>query len=348
MVRQVEVRADSVRHPIPEGSLVEFLAVRLILERLALAATARETLGFTGPLSALRAVARQRAGQHEPLSLEQQAFQVFQLAQVLGWPPAALDKMTPEEWTKLLVEIETFSSLERRRIFQLAYERRFVTQTLDALALHRWTPRPGSGRPRFQASFCLDDREESIRRHLEEVAPDAETFGVAGFYGVAMYYRGAEDAHFVPLCPIVIKPQHWVAEQVVEDQAEDHARRAKLRRGLGTLYHRFHLGTRSFALGAVLSAGVGVLASIPLVGRILFPRLAAKLRGKFGKYIQAPLKTRLQLERSHPVPGPENGHIGYAIDEMINIAERQLRDMGLTSQFRAAGLHDRSWVLQSE
>ena len=70
------------------------------------------------------------------------------------------------------------------------------------------------GQPRFQAVFCIDEREESIRRHLEELAPDAATFGTAGFFSVAMYYRGVADAHFVPLCPAVIRPRHWVAEQV--------------------------------------------------------------------------------------------------------------------------------------
>ena len=35
----------------PRGSLVEFLAVRLLLDRFALAYTAREALGFTGPLA---------------------------------------------------------------------------------------------------------------------------------------------------------------------------------------------------------------------------------------------------------------------------------------------------------
>src|SRR5204863_1836769 len=41
MVRQVEVRGDRVPRPAPGGSLVEFLAVRLLLDRFALAHTAR-------------------------------------------------------------------------------------------------------------------------------------------------------------------------------------------------------------------------------------------------------------------------------------------------------------------
>ena len=55
-----------------------------------------------------------------------------------------------------------------------AYERRFRDQCLDAIARHTGRAPSHSKPPRFQAIFCIDEREESIRRHLEELAPDAE------------------------------------------------------------------------------------------------------------------------------------------------------------------------------
>src|SRR5262249_49979908 len=157
---------------------------------------AKETLGFTGPLRGLRSELRRRIGPPPQPSAEQRAFLVFQLAQVLGWTPAELHDLSESEWFTLLEEIESFSSGARRRTFHQAYEHRFNTRALDALALH--APAPGPDRPRFQAVFCIDEREESIRRHLEELAPGGATFGIAGFYFVPMYYRGADDAHFVP------------------------------------------------------------------------------------------------------------------------------------------------------
>ena len=102
----------------------------------------------------------------------------------------------------LLDEVEGFTELDRRRVFHLAYEHRFRIQTLDALASRAGRKPQEPERPSFQAVFCIDEREESIRRHVEEVAPTAETFGAAGFFGVVMYYRGAAAADFVPLCPV--------------------------------------------------------------------------------------------------------------------------------------------------
>jgi hypothetical protein len=148
-----------------------------------------------------------------------------------------------------------------------------------------------------------------------------------------MYYRGAADAHFVPLCPIVIQPQHWVTEDVCDEQGEVHRRRAKTRWALGTVSHRFHLGSRSFALGALLTGAVGVLASVPLVARILFPGLTARVRRRMGHIVQPPAFTRLQMDRVEPTPGPENGHVGFSVEEMTNAGERLLRDLGLTAGF---------------
>ena len=53
IIRQMEVRSDRVHFPVPTGTLMEFLAVRLILERMALAYVARKELGYRGDLSGL-------------------------------------------------------------------------------------------------------------------------------------------------------------------------------------------------------------------------------------------------------------------------------------------------------
>jgi hypothetical protein len=319
-----------VAHPAPTGSLIEFLAVRLILERLALAHVASEALQFTEPLARLRHALRSQTHKHEPTNVEQRALLVFQLAQILGWLPVNLHHLTKKDWSTLVEEIEFFSNLERRRIFHQAFERQYRLQTLDAVSVRAEQPITERGPARFQTIHCIDEREESLRRHLEELAPQVETFAVAGFFCVPMYYRGAAEAHFVPLCPVVVRPQHWVVEDVVYTSTEEHRRRAKARRAIGTAWHHLHVGSRTFTLGAVLAAGFGALASIPLVARVLFPRVTAQIRHAFGRLVQPPPMTKLQLERVASDSGPQEGHFGFTVQEMAGIAERVLRDIGLT------------------
>jgi uncharacterized protein YbcC (UPF0753/DUF2309 family) len=186
--------------------------------------------------------------------------------------------------------------------------------------------------PSFQVVCCLDEREESFRRHLEEVSPEVETFGGVGFYAVAMYYRGAADAHFRPLCPVMVQPTHYVREYVVYSLEPTERRRRKRRRAIGTVTHQVHMGSRTFA-GGWLAAVLGSVASLPLVMRILFPRATARLRTAIGGFVRPPAVTKMQLERLEGEPGPDEGHLGYTTAEMATIVEQFLRDIGLTSNF---------------
>jgi uncharacterized protein YbcC (UPF0753/DUF2309 family) len=103
---------------------------------------------------------------------------------------------------------------------------------------------------------------------------------------------------------------------------------------LGRAAHGAHVAARSPAFGAVLSSFVGVLASVPLVARTLFPRLAARVRAVFGRVIATPPRTRLVLEREpRCAPGATGPHRGFTLDEMTANAERLLRDIGLIDAF---------------
>lgn len=331
MIHESEQRPDRFAFPSPPDSLIGFLAVRLLLERFALAHASREVLNDSSPLSELRTVLRSRLEPPQPLSLDERTVPVFFLAQTFGWTPDELFLLTPDDWALLAREIDAFDSIERRRVFHFAYERRFREQSLDSLSHH--SRRPVTDRPRFQVVTCIDEREESFRRHLEEVAPECETFGTAGFFAVVMYYRGVAEAHYTPLCPVVVNPKHWVEERPIEAQEEENRRTRRIRRALGRTSHQLHLGTRGFAMGAVITGGLGVLATFPLVARVMFPGLTARLRKHMEGYVNAPKKTWLRLERTEATPGPEGGGVGYSIEEMLGIAERVLRDIGLTRNF---------------
>lgn len=333
MLWQMETNAEWAVHPAPPGSLVEYLAVRLILERLALRHFARDLLPAEGDLTELRSRLRSEIGHAPAATVEQRAFVLFQLAQLRGWTPAELQAQTLDERHRLVAEIEAFSSLHRRRIYHQAYERCYAHQALDAIAIHVARQKvPPHHRKTFQLVTCIDDREESFRRHVEEVDADCETYGAAGFYAVAMYYQGAGDAHFRPLCPAVVKPGHYVREEAAWSLEVSSRQRAETRRTIGTASHRWHLQSRTL-WGGILTALFGSLASVPLITRILFPRLTSRLTRLFDSLIQPPPVTELRLLRDGDPPGPENGGLGYTVDEMADCVQRVLEDIGLTHDF---------------
>ena len=335
MIRQMEVRADRVPSPVPRGTLIQFLAVRLILERQALAHAAKEELGYAGPLAGLRSAIRPRAARAGAAAtdVERRAFPVFQLAQILGWCPSTLHGFSAGQWADLVGEIEAFSGVERRRVFHRAYERRYRIRALDAVAARAGGPARRPAPARFQVVTCIDTREESFRRHLEEACPEAETFGAAGFFSVPIYYRGAADAHAVASCPIVIRPQHWVREEVTYSLAEVHRARARARRLPGATTHGIHRGSRPFALGALCAGGLGLLASVPMLARVLFPRWTSWVTKLAGGFLAPPPVTSLTIERFAPTPGPDHDGAGFSVEEMAGIGERALRDLGMTADY---------------
>jgi len=338
MTWQVETRPDRVLAEAPPASLVGFLAVRLLLERCALAELAERELGFAGPLAGLRDHLRARLPAVAPPDPTAAGYLLFQLAQLHGRTAEEIAAMPSAEVAALLAEVAAFGDVERRRLFHLAYERRYRVEVLDALAVNAERPPAPAPPPRLQAIFCIDEREESIRRHLEEVEPACETFGAAGFFGVAMYYRGVGDAHAVPLCPIVVRPDHEVEEVPAEGRDAEQRRRALARRTVGRLALRMHIGSRTLARGTMITTLLGALAAVPLVARVLFPRFTALFRRRARGLLSPVRDTELLLAHRPEVTPAVGSRAGYTREEMAAIVARQLGDIGLLGRRELAPL----------
>ena len=341
ILNQIEHRGDRVPLGVPSHSLQEFLAVKLIVERIVLRNLIRRELKNKHNLTDLR----QKLTPPKQIKTIgeanlQRAFTLYQLAQSCGWTPERLHQLTSDQWNELLAEVETFDSLQRRKTFQLAFESAYRQQVLNAYQLHsqkvglRQVDRINQNKPRpsFQIVCCIDDREESFRRHLEEIDPECETFGAAGFFAVPIYYRGAGDAHFVPLCPIIMKPQHYIVEQVREEALEKHGRRSRARKLIGKQAHAWHTSSHSFVSGLGMAV-LGPLATIPLVARVLFPHLTAAFRNAASNILTPPTETELTLERIEGSPGKEPGQLGFTVSEMADAVQRLLQDIGLRDNF---------------
>jgi uncharacterized protein YbcC (UPF0753/DUF2309 family) len=338
MIWQLESRPDRAVRALPKDSFFEFVAIRFLLDVVSLRACLTQ-LGKKTPVAAIRLPSVRPAKTALEIA-EVRAFSIFQLAQVSAIAPPELFSLSVSEWGRGIREIEIFSEIERRSILHEAYERHFRWRALRAIAVHKERAIPEPRVPSFQIVFCIDAREESFRRHLEELDPECKTFGTAGFFGIPIRYKGVADANYASLCPIVLRPKYWVNEEVVFSLEDVHERRAWARRTLGTASHRLHLGSRTFTGGALVTTLLGSLASIPLIARILFPTLTARLKKSAGVLVEPPPVTRLRIEREAVEAGPGDEQIGLSLGEMVQHCETALRDIGLTSHFAGVVL----WV----
>lgn len=314
MVRQLELRSDRAPvWPVP-ARLVDFLAVRLLLERAVLRQVAR-THGLPSELDRLQEALGASAPRPTPPSIEARAFALFHLAQLLGLDAARLERRTPDDVAALERELALYRRQYERRWLHAAFERHLRKRFYDAMCTHRPKDAPA---PRFQAIFCIDDREESIRRHLEEVDEHVETGSTAGFFGVAMYHQGARDARPRPLAPVVIRPRHFVPVEM---------REVGRVRGLAYELDRLraqtlHVGSRSLLRGALVSLA-GALSLVPLVLRVLFPR-------RFGQAtVRRRGEGRILIDRVEGSAPPIGEATGFTVDEMVAIVERVLGEISL-------------------
>jgi uncharacterized protein YbcC (UPF0753/DUF2309 family) len=331
MIHQLELRPDRAPVRRVPARLADFLALRLVLDRVA-AEWAAVSFGRGGDMRGLWTELRDRHPPHRGPGSVARAFLLCQVAQLVGLTAADIRGLDEPELVTFERTVQQFDAVARRRLFHLAYERRHRIVTLDALAAHGATS-PAPVRPAAQAVLCMDDRCESWRRHLEELGPEWETFGAAGFFFVPMYYRGVDDWHATPLCPIVMRPQHTVFEVPVEEAAGRHRLRQAVRRMMGRLRGGVSSANRTLVVGSLVAAVGGAIAAIPLVARVLFPRTTGRMAHTTAELGSRRVATRLMLERREDPPLPDGTFAGFTVDEMAAMVRRLLEDIGLTQRF---------------
>src|SRR5439155_12156063 len=130
--------------------------------------------------------------------------------------------------------------------------------------------------------------------------------------------------HPRPLCPVAIRPEHYVAEIEPGDDRLARGSRRLQRRAAGFLGYNVHLGSRMPVRGAVLMTAFGWLALIPLVLRVVFPWLSSR----WSRTTEIAVRTRLQLDRED-APPPIGTHSGFTVREMADIVRRVLEDVGI-------------------
>ena len=323
LMHQLEQDPSLAPHePVP-ASLMDFLAVRLLL-------TVAATTSLLGDARRWRVgINHHRDPEGEQLC---EAALLFDVAQLMGLGRRRLETWTSAELSAFRGAVTAFDDAERRRVWHAAYERRHERQILLPLRQHASTPPAApSDRLAAQVFFCIDEREESVRRHLEEVDPEIETFGAAGFFGVAMNYAGIDDAHGVSLCPVVVKPQHAVSERPVPGHEESHGQRVAMRRAWAKLAREMFVSSRTLVRGWFGTTVLGVFSLFPLAARVLSPRRYARLMEWLNDSVLPEPRTELtfmrQSEASHHAA--EGLMHGFTVAEKVERVASVLGPAGL-------------------
>jgi uncharacterized protein YbcC (UPF0753/DUF2309 family) len=261
------------------------------------------------------------------------AWRLFHLAQFLGMSPAEIQALSVSDTDRLMATLDAFPSAAHGPVWQRAYEGHYQGELLKHLEKNMYNlGLDQDSRFRAQLVFCIDEREESIRRHVETLDPAYETFGTAGFFGVAMNYTGLSDHGSTPLCPAVVTPSHQVREIPTQDHVKLRDRSAHRAKWLVLLEQLFVLLKGNVLTSYLVIDVTAALMALILLGKTLLPRPFAHVVDRLYQWFVPPIKTTLALDAPdafHPTTQP----LGFAVEEQIRIVEGQLRVIGLTKGF---------------
>ena len=168
----------------------------------------------------------------------------------------------------------------------------------------------------FQAIFCIDEREDSIRRHIEAIDKNAETFGAPGFFGVEFYFQQQGSKFYDKLCPAPVTPKYLIKESDAKAQHQK-----------DLFYTKY---THGIVSGFFLSIGFGFWAFVKKLQMLFRPKMSPAISNAYGHMDK---QSTLSIENKNPADVENGLQIGYTVDEMITRAEGFLRGIGLTKNF---------------
>lgn len=324
LMRQLEIEPSLAPHEVLPARLEDFLAVRMLLTVTAVCSLCRDPKEW-------RRYRPMPVGGAEAFRLTQAAV-LLDATHLAGHSLRAVQRWSEEEVEQFFRAVSRFDELERRRVWHQAYERRHERQILLPLRAHAaMEPVRAPARLAAQVFFCIDEREESIRRHLEEADPEVETFGAAGFFGVAMNYAGMDDAHGVSLCPVVVKPAHAVHERPAQGHEEAHGKRQALRRFWAKVARESFVSSRTLLRGWLGTSVLGLFSLFPLAARVLSPRRYGQWMEWLNASVLPEPRTELAFMRTDAA-GHDSVHgllPGFSIQEKVDRVAGVLGAAGL-------------------
>ncbi len=229
------------------------------------------------------------------------------------WSPLAFKiKSKPAD---LFAEVPDSELNEALTIWQESFEWTFYDQVLAGVQSKKEAKKNNSAKS-FQAMFCIDDRECSLRRYLEKYDPTCETYGTPGFFGVEFFYQPIDGKFYTKVCPAPVTPKYLI-------------------KGVGTKIKEeqdihFSKHTHSFYGGWLISQTIGFWSAIKLFFNIFRPTMSPATASSF-KHMHK--SSQLTIENKNLADRENDLQIGFAIDEMANRVEALLKSIGLIKDF---------------
>lgn len=238
-----------------------------------------------------------------------------------------LDSVFGQNWQPLLTSLNIqpknlFSEIEPSELnqvlsfWQLAFEWSYYDQVLSGIQAVTQNPVEEIIEPSFQSIFCIDERECSLRRHLEIIDSKAETYGSPGFFGVEFYFLPTGGKFLEKLCPAPVTPKYLVKEYGEEPVHEKELFHAKQ--------------SLTIFSGLVYSILGGFLAGFKLFMNLFKPQMSPSISNSFA---HMGVNTTLAVEAGSPVEIENGLQLGFTVEEMSIRVESMLRSIGMIDSF---------------
>lgn len=200
-------------------------------------------------------------------------------------------------------------------LWQEIYEWSYYDQVLAGLQ-QEISKIDSSAQKRFQALFCIDDREGSLRRYIEAEDPRCETFGTPGFFNAEFWYKPMHGKFSMKVCPAPM-PANILIKEESDTKTNDRD------------FH-FSGNTHSLLWGWIITHTIGFWSAIRLFVNIFIPRLSPATTHSFRHMDKF---SRLTIENMNPEEKEDGLRIGFTVEEMTNRVEGLLKSIGLVQHF---------------
>lgn len=244
------------------------------------------------------------------------------LDQQLGAGWSSISQSIEEPAPSLFDDYEKFELWNFLKVWQEAFERSYHDQVLEGIRALR-TAKRYSGHPSFQALFCIDDRECSLRRYLEDLDPACQTYGTPGFFGVEFFFRPENGKFLTKLCPAPVTPGYVIAEEhsTVRQISDPH----------------FQKSTHGLFRGWLISQTLGFWSAVKLFLNVFSPSMSPAVSYSFRHMDKASTLTINHRPRPDGMPNLDKENpslqIGFQQKEQADRVENLLKSIGLVNDF---------------